>query len=307
MKIIVLSPNTDVLFTKDLLAKLKKAGELKLIKNTKPLEKLHELYTGDDVRILAVDPDFCDWKVPNSVIKNTPNLKAIVLQTTSFSWVDVDYAKSLNIPVVNLRGFSSIAVAEWATMMTLVVARKLPVVIKDNWKQDYEKHKGIELRGKVAGIVGLGRIGTAIAENMHGLGMKVQYWSKNSEDKRFKRVSLETLFKTSDVVLPAVAQNDETKNMITDEMLKTMKRRSIFVSIVHHVYNHKLLLDLVKKEKIFGYGFEENNTKFTKYPGNIWAGPELAWCTEDSLRKNAEQWVEAIVQASKGNYPTRVN
>ena len=116
-------------------------------------------------KIICIDPDFCDWTVPNLVF-DSPNLKAVVLQTTSFSWIDIDYAKSKNVPVVNLRGFPSIAVAEWATMMVLNIARKLPIVIKDRWKQDYTTHKGIELRGKVAGVVGLGRIGTAIAENI---------------------------------------------------------------------------------------------------------------------------------------------
>ncbi len=97
---------------------------------------------------MAIDPDFCDWKFPNEVIDKIPNLNAIHLQTTSFSWVDVDYCKQKDIPVVNLRGFSSIAVAEWATMLTLTLARRLPVVIKDSWKLDYDKHRGFELRGK---------------------------------------------------------------------------------------------------------------------------------------------------------------
>ena len=44
----------------------------------------------------------------------------VVLQTTSFSWVDVEYIGKKGIPVVNLRGFSSIAVAEWAMMMSVI-------------------------------------------------------------------------------------------------------------------------------------------------------------------------------------------
>jgi len=127
---------------------------------------LKELQTPEE-KIICLDPDFCDWTVPNSVFDSL-NLKAVILQTTSFSWIDIDYAKSKDIPVVNLRGFSSIAVAEWVTMMVLNIARKLPIVIKDDWKQDYTKHQGIELRGKTAGIVGMGRIGAAIAENMAG-------------------------------------------------------------------------------------------------------------------------------------------
>ncbi len=111
--------------------------------------------------------------------------------------------------VTNLRGFSSIAVAEWATFMTLAVSRRLPIVIKDNWHLDYEKHRGFELRGKTAGVIGMGRIATAIAENMAGLGLNVQYWSRSSRDDRFQYVELAELIHTSDVILPAIATNDE--------------------------------------------------------------------------------------------------
>lgn len=307
MKIFILSPNADTLFTDKQVKQLKGAGNIVFQKKIIPFEKVNGLFNDKEGRILAIDPDFCDWKVPNKVIDKVPNLKAVVLQTTSFSWLDVDHIGKKGIPVVNLRGFSSIAVAEWATMMAVNLARKVSVVVQDGWKQDYVKHQGIELRGKTAGIVGLGNIGTAIAENCQGLGMKVQYWSKTSSDKRFKKVGLENLIKTSDVIFPAVAQNDETKSLITDKMLRSMKKSAIFVSIVHHVYNHELLLKMAKEGKIYGYGFETSKPEFGKYKGNVWAGPELAWCTEDSMRKNAEQWVQAIVNASKRKYPTRVN
>lgn len=307
MKIFILSPNYDTLFTSELRSHLKSAGTVVVQKEIIPFERVKGLYDGSEERILAIDPDFCDWNLPNEVIDKIPNLKAVVLQTTSFSWIDGKYIAELKIPVVNLRGFSSIAVAEWATMIVMNVARKVPVVAQDKWKQDYTNHQGIELRGKTAGIVGLGRIGTAIAENMAGLGMNVQYYSKNPKDKRFKSVTLEKLMETSDVILPAVAKNEETKGIITDKMIKSMKKTAIFVSIVHNVYNHELLLKLAEAEKIYGYGFETSKAEFGKYKGNVWAGPELAWCTEDSMRKNAIQWTEAIINASKGKYPTKIN
>lgn len=307
MKIFILSPNYDTLFNHEQKKTLEIAGDLFVQKEVVPIDQVKELMTGNEDRMLAIDPDFCDWKVPNEIVEKIPHLKAVVLQTTSFSWIDVDFAKSRNIPVVNLRGFSSIAVAEWATMMALCLARKLPVVIKDGWEQDYTKHQGIELRGKTAGVIGLGDIGTAIAENCQGLGMKVQYWSKNTKDERFHTVDLATLMKTSDLILPAVAQNEETKGLITDEMLSSMKANAIFVSIVHHVYNHELLLKMAEEGKIYGYGFEVGKPEFGNHKGNVWAGAELAWCTEDSMRKNAKCWLEAIINAAKSEYPTRVN
>ena len=88
----------------------------------------------DEERILAIDPDFSNWKVENSDLEKIPNLTGVCLQTTSFSWIDIDFLKNKNIPVMNLRGFSSEAVAEWAFLMALNVARKIPLVSQKGWK-----------------------------------------------------------------------------------------------------------------------------------------------------------------------------
>jgi len=308
MKIYVLTPNAKALFTAELKDKLNSAGEVILVESPQPMKDIPGLFDSKEEKILAIDPDFNNWKVNNEDIEKVQNLKAIVLQTTSFSWIDGDFAKSKGIPVINLRGFSTEAVAEWTLLMALSIARKLPIVAKDDWKQDYVKHMGIELKGKTAGVIGLGSIGTRVAELFSGIGMEVVYWSKNSEDERFKRVELEQLIKSSDVISPHVAQNDETQGLITDEMLKSMKQSSIFISTIHNIYNHELLLQMVKDNKIYGYGFEEDGGgKLATYDGNIFGVPALGWCTEDSLRKNAEQWVNAIVKVTKEQFDNQIN
>lgn len=307
MKIIILSPNADTLFTAEQYKKLESLGETLFVKEIKPFAEIEELFTEGE-KVIAIDPDFCDWKVPNEVIDKIPDLKAICLQTTSFSWIDIDHAKEKGIPVMNLRGFSTEAVAEWAFLMALNVARKIPLVAKDNWGQDYDIHKGMELKGKTAGIVGLGRIGSRIAELCEGFGMNVVYWSKNSKSEKYKHIELAELMKNSDLIFPVLAQNKETQGLITDDLLRSMQPKAIFVSVVHHVYNHDLLLELVKNGSIYGYAFEEDGGKvFDKFEGNVYASPALAWCTVDSLRKNAEQWVESISKAVVANYETRVN
>lgn len=309
MKIFIISPNADKMLTKEHHKVLNAAGEVTIFSEIKPFDKLTELYDGDEPRIVAIDPDFSDWKFPNEVIDKIPNLKAICLQTTSFSWVDVKHAAEQDIPVVDLRGFSSIAVAEWATFMALAVARRVPQVIKDGWKLNYEKHRGFELRGKTAGIIGLGSIGTATAENLAGLGMNVKYWSRKSEDARFKKSTLEDVIKTSDAIFVTIAINSDTRGMINDGMLRSIQPTSIFVNITdtNEIYNHQLLLELVADSKVGGYAFEDEKNPFGKYSGNIWNGPALAWCTKESMEKNTNQWVESIVNAAKGRYPTKVN
>jgi phosphoglycerate dehydrogenase-like enzyme len=308
MKIYILTPNAKALFTPGLIDKLNAAGKIVLVETPQEMRNIPGLFEEAEEKILAIDPDFNNWTVKNEDIEKIKNLRGIVLQTTSFSWIDGVFAKSKGIPVVSLRGFSTEAVAEWALLMALSVARQIPVIAKDEWKQDYVKHIGVELKGKIAGIIGLGSIGTRVAELFNGIGMNVIYWSKGSTDNRFKKIELEELLKTADVISPHVAQNEETQGLITDPMLQSMKKTAIFVSTIHNIYNHDLVLQMVKEEKIFGYGFEEDGGgKFTTYDGNVWGGPSLAWCTQDSMRKNSEQWVEAIIMASQGKFDNQIN
>lgn len=306
MKIFILSPNKDAVFTEELIKELGTVGDVHFETKPKSFEDISELLESND-KIIAADPDFFDWKFPNEIIDKVPDIKAICLQTTSFSWIDVAYAKQKGIPVTNLRGFSTEAVAEYALLMTLGAARKFAQVIKDDFKQDFIKHRGVELKGKKVGIIGLGQIGKRYAELMAGVGAEVVYWSKNSRNERLKFIDLDKLFSEADIIFPALAYNDDTSKLISDDLLTRMKPNAIFVSIVHKIYNHELVLKLAEEGKIFGYAFEEENGNPTKHQGNVLALPSIAWATDGSMRSNGEMWTEAIINATKENFSTRVN
>ncbi len=270
------------------------------------MQELHDLISGDEDRILAIDPDFCKWKITNDDIDRIPNLKAIILQTTSFSYLDVAYCRQKGISVMNLRGFSSLAVAEWAMMAALNLARKIPLLIKNGWKLDFNKHKGYELRGKTAGVIGLGRIGKLVAENCKGIGMEVKYWSRRTRDERFALTELSALMASSDVIFLALPRNDETAVLLTEPLLRSMKKSAIFVR-TGFAPNHELILQMIKDGDLYGYAFDEDESTFNECDGNVWASPPNAWLTNESTMRNAEQWVDAIVRAIKGEYLTLVN
>ncbi|MBP7007941.1 hypothetical protein KBB05_04445 [Patescibacteria group bacterium] len=156
-------------------------------------------------------------------------------------------------------------------------------------------------------MIGLGTIGTRIAEICNGLGMEVCYRSRKSKDERFLCTELDDLMKKADVIFPTLAKNEETIKLITDMMLKSMKKTAIFVSIVGKIFNHDLILQLVEENRIYGYAFETENEKMDAFVGNIWAGPELGWCTNESFKRNSEQWVDAIIKAVKNDYSNQVN
>ena len=138
MKAFIFDPLWYELITDEITEKLNKSGLEVIVKDDlAPLSECKELFEGDEERILCLNPDYVGFKLSADDYKDIPNLKAILNASTSFSWIDGSFAKEKNIPICNIRGFSSEAVAEWAIMMMLNVARKIPNLIKNGFPLDF--------------------------------------------------------------------------------------------------------------------------------------------------------------------------
>jgi phosphoglycerate dehydrogenase-like enzyme len=312
MKAFIFDPLWDDLVTPDLVEALKQANiDFVVVKDTAPLNECKELYEGDEDRYLCLNPDYVGWKLKSEDYENIPHLKGIFTESTGFEWVEPDAANKLGIPICNIVAFNTQAVAEWAIMMMFNLARQTPRLIKDGFPLDFDKdftnYRGIQLKGKTAGVIGLGNIGSAIAERCAGLGMNVVYWSRSSTNEAYKKVSLEELLSTADVIFPATAKNDETVKLVSDDMIRTIKKEAMVVDIVHAMFNSDLLLEMVAKGDLYGYGFEGEPKDFAKFEGNVWAAPAYAWATYESMYNSVAKLVENLVSASKGEFPTRVN
>lgn len=309
MKIYIFTPNKEALFTPELEASLKPSFDIVFYTQVKPLEEHTDFLADESEKIVAIDPDFFGWTFKQDKIDMMKNVKAICLQTTSYSWIDSDYAKSKNIPVLNIQGYCTEAVAEYALFLAFGVARKMALVAQKEYVQDFVAHQGIDLRGRTAGVIGLGRIGSSIATLAKGIGMNVKYWSKDTKNEAFKYSEIKELLQTSDVVFVALAQNDDTAKILTDDLLQSMKKDSIFVNILvkQRIFNHDLIVKMVQTGKLYGYGYEEDNGKPTKYEGNIFVLPSLAWATKEAMTLNATMWVDSMISAGTGEYKNQIN
>jgi len=312
MKAFIFDPLWDELITPELLDTLKNTNiDIVVTTAIAPLSDCTELFAGDEDRILCLNPDYVGWKLTGADYENIPHLKGIFTESTGYDWIDPGAANRLNIPVCNIVKFNTQSVAEWAIMIMFNLARQTPRLIKDGFPLDFDKdfmkYRGIQLVGKTAGIIGLGNIGSAIAERCKGLGMNVVYWSRNSTNDAYQKLSLEELLTTADVIFPTTAKNDETTALISDAMIRTMKKETMVVDIVGHMLNHQLLLDMVASGDLYGYGFEGEPTVFAKLKGNVWAAPAYAWATYESMYNCVAKLVDNIVSANKNEFPTRVN
>lgn len=312
MKAFIFDPLWDEIVTEDLKDKLIGAGlDINVKRDIAPLLDCKELFEGNEARILCLNPDYVGWKLTVDDYKNIPNLKAILIASTSYSWLETSYADSKNIPIVNIKDFSSQSVAEWAIMMVINLARQTPRLIKNDfpldYDEDYMKYRGIELKGKIAGIAGLGNIGSRVAELCKGMGMDVIYWSKQTRNDKYKYVELNELFKEADVVIPTIAHIKETESIITDSMLDSLKNTAILVSVVENMFDYGKLISKVEKGELFGFGFEGKPGSFKQYKGNVWAAPAYAWATKECMDNSMKKWTDNMVDAKSGKFSNRVN
>lgn len=263
------------------------------------LEKISGLFSTEDY-ILGVNPTYLkdNWNsFPIEKIQKMKGLKALCLTTSSFSWVDSKKMASMGIVVTNIPGAPTEAVAEFNILMMLSLLRKLPLIIKNDWKMDYDNFLNYEAAGLTVGIIGLGRIGNRTAELCRGLGMKVCYWNRTKKASDFESVTLDDLFNKSDVVFNTLATPPELKGFINSDLLSKLKNTAVIVSSSDvHVFDEEYVLNKVSKGELGGYSFESKDKKITDFNGNVMVFPEQAYYTLGTQQNRAKILTETITQ-----------
>lgn len=295
-------------FTNTQLEALSKIGEIIFLEDTFDLNEAPYLNDGEE-KILVVDPDWYNWDINAEHLSKIKNLKGVCLSTTAYDWIDLDYCKENNIIVSNIPKYSTDSVAEYAIFLMMCLAKKFPIQSKMDYKMDYSKYMlTTEIRNKTAGIIGLGTIGTKIANLCSSLGLNVIYWNRSGKENNYKKVDLDTLFAEADYVFPAFATNEETKKLITDELIKKMNGNA-FINVVNNpreLYNHDLLLNKAENEEI-SYAFElyGNEKKMYDYKGNIMATAPYAFYTKEAIDRLVSIWCDNVI-ALVNNEPKNV-
>lgn len=290
MNIYITYENT--FFTEKQIEELSKYGKLIFLENDFDLEDASYL-VDEEEKILMADPEWYHWNLRKEHISKIKNLKAICINTTAFDWIDWYYCKHNEIIVTHTPKYSTDSVAEYAVFLLMCLAKKLPIQIKTNYKMEYNHQMlNMELKDKTVGIIGLGTIGTRVAELCDDLGMKVIYWSKSPKENKYKRVEIDDIFTESDFIIPTFATNEETRKIITDERIKMMEGNSLINIIINpiEICNHDLLLKKAECNEI-SYAFEIYDDKtLNDYKGNVMATAPYSFYTKESIDRLVELW-----------------
>ena len=290
-------------FTEKQIENLSKYAKLIFLESYFDLDSA-EYLKDDEEKILMADPEWYHWNLRKDHISKIKNLKAICINTTAFDWIDAQYCNNNGIIVTHTPKYSTDSVAEYAIFLMMCLAKKLPIQIKTNYKMEYSHEMlNTEIRGKTVGIIGLGTIGTRIAELCSNLGMKVIYWSKNKKENSYQRVEVDEIFKKADYIIPTFATNDETRKLITDERIEMMNENNLINIIINpvEIYNHNLVLEKAGKNEI-GYAFEIYDDKtLNDFKGNVMATAPYSFYTKESIDRLVELWCNNTIGILNNN------
>ena len=303
MKIVFMEANT--LGTDVSLEAFSKLGDVTIYPLTEPLENAKRI---QDANIIVVN------KIPlnEELLKDARNLKLICLTATGTNNVDFDYTNRRGITVANVKGYSTESVVQHTFALFFYVYEKLAyydefVKSGEYIRNDVFSHFTVrfhELSGKTWGIIGLGTIGTRVAEVAKAFGCNVIYYSTSGkhDSETYERVSLEELLNRSDVVSIHAPLNNATRELITKRELSLMKKDAILLNLGRGpIIKEEDLAEALLAGTIGGAGLDvlsvepmlaDNPLYAVQDSARLVITPHIGWATTEARQRCADEVFE---------------
>jgi len=240
-----------------------------------------------------------------SLIEGLPKLKYIMTSGMRNKSIDLETAKKKNIIVCGTEiNPNPAAEITWALILGLYRNMKQEV---DNMFQGYwQTTIGFELKGKMLGLIGLGKIGTQIAKVAKAFGMEVCAWSENlnlthANDIGVLPMSKEDLLKNSDIISIHLVLGDRYKNLITKKELSMMKKTAFIINTSRGpIINENDLIEALKDDKIAGAGLDVYDQEplpqdhKLRFLPNALLLPHIGYVTAENYSKFYTQMMENL-------------
>ena len=299
--------------------KLKEFGEVVLYEKTKA-EEIEERVK--DASIILT----------NKVVLNKDNLKnaeklEIICETaTGFNNIDIEYAKSKNIAVTNVAGYSTPTVAQHTFATLLHLYDKIGYYDEFVKSGEYSKSGMFtnldkpfnDIEGKKWGIVGLGNIGKKVAKIAEAFGAEVVYYSTSGKNNNsnYKRVELDELLSESDIISIHSPLNTNTQGLFNYDNLKKMKKSAVLINMGRGpIVVEKDLAKAIDENIIAGAGLdvfsvepmpEDSPLLKIKNKEKIVMTPHIAWASIEARERLFNDLIENIKAFYRGEKRNRV-
>lgn len=235
------------------------------------------------------------------ILSQLTKLKYIGLLSTGYNVVDLEYAKSHNIPVCNIPSYSTPSVAQITTALLLEIANNVGIhsnsVLNGDWTQSmdfcYIIKPQIELKGKTIGLIGYGSIGKSVALVMQALGLNViAYRRSGGSDSIAKIVPLEELLTKSDIISLHCPIDSTNSQFINEVSIAKMKDGVVLINTARgglldeHAVANALISGKIKALGVDVLSTEpplDNNPLLTS--PNTFITPHIAWASYEARQR----------------------
>ena len=263
------------------------------------LNKLDKLLTKNELISESNDCDgilssITDMLDADTISKLSSKIKIISNFAVGFGNIDTIEAKKRNIVVTNTPDVLTEATAEIVMLVILGAARRakegINWVNRKNWKWSADFLTGKQLTGERLGILGMGRIGRAVAERARSFGMKIHYYNRSRLDKSLEKdsiyhKSLESLLSVSDFFSINCPTTKETKHIINSKTIKYFPNGAVISNSARgDMIDDDAMVEALKNGKIFSLGLDVYNGEPNIHPEyltlpNVFVLPHLGSST----------------------------
>jgi lactate dehydrogenase-like 2-hydroxyacid dehydrogenase len=274
--------------------------------STRSVDELIALTDGADVLLsVLADP------IAEELFEARPTLRMVAQYAVGVDNIDLEAAEEHGVAVTHTPGVLTDATADMAWALLLAVARHVPAAdqyVRDGRFERWETtlFLGTELADKTLGIVGLGRIGGAVARRALGFGMEVVYHNRQRANPTVERqvsaqyVDFDELLETSDVVSLHCPHNADSHHLIDADALRKMKSSALLVNTARGpVVDEAALVDALANGEIAGAGLDVFEEEPDVHPGvveqdRVVLAPHLGSATTDARMRMAQMCVASI-------------
>jgi D-3-phosphoglycerate dehydrogenase / 2-oxoglutarate reductase len=288
-------------------------------------ERGYEIIMGSGIEVedIVRDVQDCDAILartapfPKEVIEAGKKLKVVARHGVGFDNIDIKRAEELGIWVTNAPESNSNTVAEHTMLLILGLARKILVVTREFKKGNFavrNQERGMDIEGKVLGIVGMGKIGRLVARKALAFDMKIVGYDPFLEPADFpdgvSSVDWDTLFSTADFISLHMPATNETRNIVGAEAFEAMKPTAFLINAARgEIVDEEALIDALTSGKIGGAGLDVFSTEPPPKDSplltldNVLATPHNAALTEECMRRMAVHAAMGIDDVLNGRTP----
>ncbi len=231
-----------------------------------------------------------------------PRLRRIITITTGTDYVDKAYCARHGIAVHNTPGFTGASVAEHAMALMLAAAKRLKDYDSGVRRGDFQvfEHQGLELEGKTAGIVGMGAIGSRVAQMLSGFGVRVLFCNRRPKHTALgTQVALERLLADSDILFLTLSMSPEARHLINAQTLAQVRPGAILVNISPDaLIDVDALNDALTSGRLAyaGLDLHHEDPRFSDLPNCI-LSPRRAWYTKEAFERRMRIFTQTLAEA----------